>query len=108
LNNEHEIIEIVRKLRELKSKGHIFDCLVKLKDLNLKVGSAAQVFHSQVTSQMQGEIVDMIYTNEPIYIENHEFFRLLELAGKTVEEKIRNSKSGDKAAKKEENHKDKK
>jgi hypothetical protein len=106
--NEHEITESARKLRELKYKGHFSDYLVKLKDLNRKLESAGQVFRDQGQSQMPSEIVDMMYTIGPIPTEDEEFLRVLELAGKRVEEKRSDSKSGDKAPKKEEKHKDNK
>jgi hypothetical protein len=105
-NNEHEITESARKLRDLKYKGHVSDYLVKLKDLNRKVESAGQVFRDQVKSQMRSEIVNMMYTIGPILMEDKEFLRVLELAGKRVEEKRRDSKSGEKAPKKEEKYKD--
>jgi hypothetical protein len=57
---------------------------------------------------MPSEIVDMMYTIGPIPMEAEEFLRVLELAGKRVEEKRRDSKSGDKAPKQEEKHKDNK
>jgi hypothetical protein len=104
--NEHEITESALKLRGLKYKGHISDYLVKLKDLNRKVESAGEVFRDQVKSQMPSEIVDMMYTIGPIPLEDEEFLRVLELAGKRVEEKRRDSKSGDKTPNKEEKHKD--
>jgi hypothetical protein len=83
--SEHEITEIARKLRELKYKGHISDYLVKLKDLNRKVEVVVQVCWDQVKSQMPSEIVDMIYTIGPNPMEDAEFLRVLELAGKRVE-----------------------
>jgi hypothetical protein len=83
--------------------GHIPDYLVKLKDLNRKVKSAGQVFRDQVKSQMPSEVVDMINTLGPIPMEDDEFLRVLELAGKRVEEKRRDSKLGDKALKKKKN-----
>jgi hypothetical protein len=47
-----------------------------------------------------------MYTLSPMPMENEEFLRVLELAGKRVEDKRRDSKSGNKAPKKEETHKD--
>jgi hypothetical protein len=44
---------------------------------------------------MPSEIVDMMYTIGPMPIEDEEFLRVLELAGKYVEEKKRNHKTGD-------------
>jgi hypothetical protein len=108
LKNEHKITVSGRKLRELKYKGHISDYLVKLKDLNGNVESAGQVFRDQVKSQMPSEIVDIMYTISPIPMEDKEFLRVLELPGTRVEEKRRDSKSADKAPKKEEKHKDNK
>jgi hypothetical protein len=57
---------------------------------------------------MPSEIVDMMYMIGPIPMEDEEFLRVLELAGKRVEEKRSDSKSGDKAPKKEEKHIDNK
>jgi hypothetical protein len=56
---------------------------------------------------MPSEIVDRRYTIGPLTMEDKEFLRVLELAGKRVEEKRRDSKSGDKAPKIQEKHKDK-
>jgi hypothetical protein len=52
---------------------------------------------------MPSNIVDMMYMIGPIPMEDEEFLRVLELAGKRVEEKRRDSKSGDKAPKKNKN-----
>jgi hypothetical protein len=93
--NEHEIAENCRKMRELRYKGHSSDYLVKLQDLNRQVGSAGQVFRDQVKSQMLSEIVDIIYTMGPLPMEDDEFLRVLELAGKRVEEKKRDAKISD-------------
>jgi hypothetical protein len=57
---------------------------------------------------MLSEIVELMYTIGPIPIEDEEFLRVLELARTRVEQKRRDSKSGDKAPKKEEKHKDNK
>jgi hypothetical protein len=52
---------------------------------------------------MVSDIVDMMYTIGAIHIEDKEFLRVLELAEKRVEEKRRDSMTGDKAPKMEEN-----
>jgi hypothetical protein len=57
---------------------------------------------------MRSEIVNMMYTIGPILIEDEDFLRVTESARKRVEEKRRESTSGEKAPKKEENYKDKK
>jgi hypothetical protein len=67
---------------------------------------------------MPSEIVDMMYTIGPMPMEDEEFLRVLEVAGKCVEEKKRDHKTGDsnsyknndeKSEKKEKKHnKDKK
>jgi hypothetical protein len=55
---------------------------------------------------MLSEIVDMMFTIGPITMEDEESLRVFEFAGKIVEDKRRDSKSGDKAPKKEEQYKD--
>jgi hypothetical protein len=55
---------------------------------------------------MLSEIIDMMYTIGPIPMEGEEFLRVLRFAGNRVDKKRRDSKSGDKALKKEEQYKD--
>jgi hypothetical protein len=64
------------------------------------------MFHDQVKSLRPSEIVDMMYTIGPIPMEDEKLLKVSELAGKRVEATRRDSKSGDKATKKEQIHKD--
>jgi hypothetical protein len=93
--NKHEITESLRKLGEPKYEGHISDYVVTLRDLNHKVKSGRQVFRDQGKSHMPSEIVNMMYMIGPMPIEEEEFLRVPELAGKRVEEKNREHKTGD-------------
>jgi hypothetical protein len=81
-------------MRSLKYKGHISDYLVKLRDLNRRVECTGQIFRDQITDQMPSEIVDMMYTMGPIPMEDEEFLRVLERAGKRIEQKKRSHAKG--------------
>jgi hypothetical protein len=94
-HNKYETTENARKIRELKYKGHISDYLVKLRDLNCQVGSVGPVVRDKVKSQMPSDIIDMMYSIGPLPMDDNEFLRVLEIAGKRIEEKRRDHENGD-------------
>jgi hypothetical protein len=82
-----------RKMRKLRYTGDVSDYLVNLRDLNKTVGSAGQAFRDQVEAQLPDDIINMMYMLGPIAEDDEDFFQVVELAGKRIEQMKRRPKA---------------